>query len=66
MASQSVLQSRLDEIERKLRLGVESVTSDGTTTRVNLEALQEERRQLRRQITASKAKRPTYARIVLG
>lgn len=66
MATQIDLQTQLDKIEQKLRSGIESVTTDGTTTKVDLDQLRMERNTLRKQIASHKARRPTVARIDLG
>ena len=66
MASQAVIQKRIDEIEDILRSGVETVNTDGTSTKVNHAELRKERNELRRRLTAHKAVRPVASRINLG
>lgn len=66
MATQAEIRQRIEDIEEILRSGVESVTTDGTSTRVNLDQLRTERNELRRKLTTNKAARPVVSRIDLG
>jgi hypothetical protein len=66
MESQSVLESQLAKIEARLSSGIESVSSDGTSTKVNLAALRKQRDDLRRKLKSQKMKRPVASRIDLG
>lgn len=66
MATQAQIRQRIEDIEEILRSGVESVTTDGTSTRVNLDELRKERNELRRRLTTHNAARPVCSRIDLG
>lgn len=68
MESVAALKSALESIEAKLRSGVTRVTTDGTSTEVDLNALRMERDRLQRRIDAAEAtaKRPAASRIYLG
>ena len=66
MASQSQIETQLAEVEAKLRSGIESVSSDGTSTKVNLSELRKERDYLKRSLAAHNTRRPVASRIELG
>ena len=64
--SQSQLQAELDAIETKLSMGVTQVTTNGTTTVIDLVALERRAKVLRSQIQSEKARRPVASSIELG
>ena len=66
MATQAEIQCRLDTIDAQLRSGVQFVSTDGTSTTVNLAELRMERDRLQKTLTTYKASRPVTARIDLG
>jgi len=57
---------RIAEIREALRTGVSQVSTDGTTTSFDLDALRQELRQLMAEDDAQKARRPVAASIYLG
>jgi len=65
MESQAEIAKALASVEAKLRSGIESVNADGTSTKVNLAELRQERDQLRRKLTAYNTRRPVASRIDL-
>ena len=66
MAGQLQLQQQLDAVEAKLRSGIESVTTDGTSTKINLAELRKERDNLKRLLSDYNTRRPVASRINLG
>lgn len=64
--TEAELQTRIDTIDAKLRAGIESVTSDGTSTKVNLAELRKERLDLQKQLNSRRLRRPPASRIELG
>jgi hypothetical protein len=58
------IQSRIDVINARLASGVTSVTTDGTTTQVDLRTLEKERDRLDRQLVSQG--QPTAASIDLS
>ena len=66
MAGQLQLQQQLDAVEAKLRSGIESVTTDGTSTKINLAELRKERDNLKRLLSDYNTPRPVPSRINLG
>ena len=64
--SQTQIEAQLDAIEAKLRSGIESVSSDGTSTKVNLAELRKERDNLKRLLATFNTRRPVASRIKLG
>lgn len=64
--SSQQIQAELEKIEAMLSSGVKSVTVDGTTTQIDLAALQKRASQLRSLLTSEKARRPRSASIYLG
>ena len=66
MAGQLQLQQQLDAVEAKLRSGIESVTTDGTLTKINLAELRKERDNLKRLLSDYNTRRPVASRINLG
>lgn len=66
MATQEEIETELAAIEAKLSSGVESVTTDGTSTRVNLQALERRADDLRRRLDSFKMTRPVASKISLG
>ena len=66
MAGQLELQQQLDAVEAKLRSGIESVTTDGTSTKINLAELRKERDNLKRLLSDYNTRRPVASRINLG
>ena len=51
-------EERLAQLERQIQAGVTSTTTDGTTTTVDLKAMQEEANRLRRNIATESRRRP--------
>lgn len=66
MESQNQLEAKLAKIEARIQSGIKSVTTDGTSTNVDLAALKEEATRLRRRLNSRKARRPVASRIDLG
>ena len=66
MATQAEILERIAAIDERLKSGIESVTTDGTTTRVNLSELRKERDELEKRLTTRKMVRPVASRIQLG
>ncbi|EMI15502.1 hypothetical protein RMSM_07576 [Rhodopirellula maiorica SM1] len=55
--SQDEIKSRIQQIDEILASGVESVTTAGTTTKINADSLRKERSQLRQQIRGGSRRR---------
>ena len=66
MASQTEIAAKIATIEATLQAGVDLVTVDGTTTRVNLDELRRERDRLERELVDRSSRRPVSSRINLG
>ncbi len=59
----NILQARLDKIDARIASGVESVSVDGTTTKINIESLRVERDLLERKIERNYRERPRRPRV---
>ncbi|QDT07801.1 hypothetical protein K227x_62290 [Rubripirellula lacrimiformis] len=62
-AAQYELRIRIEEIDRTIDAGVTSVTVDGTTTKIDIQALKDQRRYLQQQLAAGSGRRPLFTRI---
>ncbi|GAA4465405.1 hypothetical protein [Novipirellula rosea] len=52
--SQDEIRARIQQIDEILASGVESVTTAGTTTKINADSLRKERAQLRQQVRGNR------------
>ena len=66
METQAQIAEAITKIDTILRSGIESVSTDGTSTKVNFEQLRKERDDLKRQLATNRMKRPVSSRIYLG
>jgi hypothetical protein len=66
MATQYEIKTRIAEIDAKLLAGVQSVTTDGTSTTLNLSELRKERSELEKHLQSTRRRKPASARIDLG
>lgn len=65
-AANAAIIARIKAIDEILESGVESVTTDGTTTRVNHDSLRKERRELRQQVVGGANRNPVLTPIKFG
>lgn len=66
MATNEEIRTRIAELEELLASGVQSVSTDGTSTTFDLSSARQELRDLRKQLPGAKNRRPVASRIHLG
>lgn len=66
MATQAEINARIAKLETELDAAIRSVTTDGTSTSVDLQAKREQLDRLKRQSLSGKMRRPTSAGVNLG
>lgn len=64
--TQTELETQIKALDATIRSGVRTVTVDGTSTTIDLDAMKDERARLSRQLIELRRRRPPAARIVLG
>lgn len=65
MYTQEELESKIRSLDTEISQAIESVTTDGTSTKVNLNAKKAERDRYLQMLQSQRSKRPATARINL-
>lgn len=63
MYTQAELETKIRTLDSEISAGIESVTTDGTSTKVNLNAKKAERDRYLQMLQIQRSKRPATARI---
>lgn len=63
MYTQEELETKIRTLDSEISAGIESVTTDGTSTKVNLNAKKAERDRYLQMLQIQRSKRPATARI---